>query len=85
MLKHLLNATSLLKHLSLSFIAVQTLCNTLYGHNYYLTRDEAIQNGPSLEMYKTTGLKTGLTKSSKQVKSAEKSEAPISIQDYAVY
>ena len=36
-------------------------------------------------MYKTTGLKTGLTKSSKQVKSSEKSEAPISIQDYAVY
>ena len=36
-------------------------------------------------MYKTTGLQTGLTKSSKQVKSEEKSEAPISVQDYAVY
>ena len=63
-----------------SRIAVQTVCNTLYGHKYYLTKDKAIQNDPSLEMYKTTG-----PKPSKRVKSAEKSEVPISVQDYAVY
>ena len=27
-----------------SCIAVQTVCNTLYGHKFYLTKDEAIQN-----------------------------------------
>ena len=37
-----------------SCIAVQTVCNTLYGHKYYLIIDEVIQNDPSLEMYKTT-------------------------------
>ena len=62
-----------------SRIAVQTVCNTLYGHKYYLTKDEAIQNHPSLEMYKTTG-----PKPSKRAKSAEKSEVPISVQDYTV-
>ena len=40
-----------------SCIAIQTVCNTLYGHKYYLTKDEAIQNDPSMEMYKTTGPK----------------------------
>ena len=63
-----------------SCIAIQTVCNTLYGHKYYLTKDEAIQNDPSMEMYKTTG-----PKPSKWVKSAEKSEVPISIHDYAGY
>ena len=34
-----------------SCIAVQTISNTLYGHKYYLTKDEAIQNDPSLKKY----------------------------------
>ena len=34
-----------------SLIAVQTVCNTLSGHRYYLTADETIQNDPSLENY----------------------------------
>ena len=40
-----------------SCFAVQTVCNTLYGHKYYLSKDEAIQNDPSLEKYKTNGPK----------------------------
>ena len=63
-----------------SCIAVQTVCNTLYGHKYYLTKDKVIQNDPSLKMHKTTG-----PKPSKRVKSAEKLQVPISVQDYAVY
>ena len=52
----------------------------MYGHKYYLTKDEAIQNDTCLEKYKTTG-----PKPSKRAKPAEKSEVPISVQDYSVY
>ena len=64
----------------MSRIVVETVCNTLYGHKIFQTKDEVIQNDPSMEKYKIIG-----PKPSKRVKSAENSEVPISVEDYAVY
>ena len=63
-----------------SRIAVQTVCSGLYDHDYYLTKEEAIENDPSLEEYKSV-----TPKPPKRSKSAEKSEAPRSSSDYKVY
>ena len=32
-----------------SLVAVQTVCNSFYGHEYYLTKEEAIEKDPFLE------------------------------------
>ena len=37
---------------SLAPVAVQTVCQELYGHQYYLTKAEAIEKDPSLAVYR---------------------------------
>ena len=36
----------------MSRIGLESVCETLYSHNYYLSKEEAIKNDPSLAMYK---------------------------------
>ena len=36
----------------MSRVAVQTVCKNLYDHNYFLSKDEAIERDPSLSEYK---------------------------------
>ena len=36
----------------MSRVAVQTVCKNLYDHNYFLSKDEAIERDPSLSDYK---------------------------------
>ena len=40
-----------------SRIAVQTVCGGLYNHQYYLTKEGAIENDPSLEIFKSNSPK----------------------------
>ena len=61
-----------------SRIAVQTVCRGLYNHNFYLSKEEAIEHEPSLEIFKSTS-----PKPSKRSKPKEK--IPSSINDYRVY
>ena len=37
-----------------AILAVQIVCKMLYGHDFYLTKEEAIQNDPSLLAYRKT-------------------------------
>ena len=36
----------------MSIIGVQTVCKSLYGHEFYLTKDEAIAKDPTLSLYR---------------------------------
>ena len=37
-----------------AILAVQIVCKLLYGHDFYLTKEEAIQNDPSSSAYRKT-------------------------------
>ena len=41
-----------------SCIAVQTVCDTLYGQKYHVLLDHAVENEPSLQKFKTKIFKT---------------------------
>jgi hypothetical protein len=61
-----------------SRVAVKTVCNGLYGHKFYLSKEEATDNDPSLEEYRSEG-----PKPAKRLRPKEK--VPSTKNDYKVY
>ena len=65
-----------------SLVAVQTVCNSIYGHEYYLTKEEAIENDPSLEELRS---ESTTPKSPKRSKSKEKPTVAHTTKEWKVY
>ena len=61
-----------------SRVAVKTVCDGLYNHKFYLSKEEAIANDPSLEEYRSED-----PKPAKRLRSKEK--VPLTQNDYKVY
>ena len=62
----------------LSRVAVKTVCDGLYGHKFYQSKTEAIDNDPSLEEYRSED-----PKPAKRLRPKEK--VPLTKNDYKVY
>ena len=64
-------------------LATQINCHTLYGHEYYLTKEDAINKDPSLAEYRED---TPAPSKRRRVKSTtEKTKPPVSLNDYKPY
>ena len=63
--------------------AAQSVCKTLYNHNYYLSKEEAIENDPSLALHKEQDLSPKPGKHQKP--NMLKKKAPSSQEQYRAY
>ena len=67
----------------MSRVAFQTVCSKQYGHEYYLSAEEAIKKDPSLQKFKPPLEVESTSINSRQAK--QKRTIPISKDDYEVY
>ena len=65
----------------MSRIAVQTFCKNLYDHNYFLSKDEAIERDPSLSEYKQDNPPSN----KRQKLDLPKKQVPKSLNEYKPY
>ena len=65
----------------MSRVAVQTVCKNLYDHNYFLSKDEAIERDPSLSEYKQDNPPSN----KRQKLDLPKKQVPKSLNEYNPY
>ena len=65
----------------MSRVAVQTVCKNLYDHNYFLSKDEAIERDPSLSEYK----QDNPSSNKRQKRDLPKKQVPESLNEYKQY
>ena len=65
----------------ISRVAVQTVCKNLYDHNYFLSKDEAIERDPSLSEYKQDNPPSN----KRQKLDLPKKQVPKSLNEYKPY
>ena len=65
----------------MSRVAVQTVCKNLYDHNYFLSKDEAIERDPSLSEYKQDNPPSN----KRQKLNLPKDQVPKSLNEYKPY
>lgn len=65
---------------AMGVLAVKSVCEEMYGHHYYLTKDDAIENDPSLASYREESVKKKQCLNPEELK-----KPPISVEDYVPY
>ena len=65
----------------ISRVALQTVCKNLYDHNYFLSKDEAIERDPSLSEYKQDNPPSN----KRQKLDLPKKQVPKSLNEYKPY
>ena len=68
-------------------VAAQAVCEEMYDHHYYLSKEEAIQNDPSLSQYHAQQQEQNeiMPYAKKMCWSNQKNKAPSSKEDYIPY
>ena len=68
-------------------VAVQAVCEEMYDHHYYLSKEEAIQNDPSLSQYREQQQEQNknMPCAKKMCWSNQKNKPPSSKEDYIPY